>query len=148
VAEDLFDQCVLGGLDERNDAHAPAATGADEGIDTPHVLDEGRPAAAGQARARRVLAIAGQLDEEPIVSLERVDACVRTVRLYVPGTNTYLADGAWTHNDSSTAGSLSAVSSSSSSSSSSNSGGSSFSGSGPSGSGESGFSGGEGGRGA
>jgi hypothetical protein len=57
VAEDLFDQCVLGGLDERNDAHAPAATGADQGIDTPHLLDEGRPAAAGDARARRVLVI-------------------------------------------------------------------------------------------
>jgi len=41
----------------------------------------------------------GQLDEERIDSLERVDGVVRTVAIRVPGTNTYLADGVWTHND-------------------------------------------------
>jgi hypothetical protein len=88
--------------------------------------------------------VAGELDEEPIVSLERADAPVRTVRLHVPGTNTFLADGAWTHNDASrTGGSFSEGSSSSSSSSSSKSSGSSFSGSAsPGSSGQSGPSGG------
>lgn len=41
----------------------------------------------------------GQLDEERIDSLERIDGIVRTVAIHVPGTNTYLADGVWTHND-------------------------------------------------
>jgi uncharacterized membrane protein YgcG len=88
----------------------------------------------------------GQLDEERIDSLERVDGVVRTVAIRVPGTNIYLADGVWTHNDadlapsssgpgisasgSGTGPSISVLSSSSSSSSSgSKSSGSSFSGS-------------------
>lgn len=29
---------------------------------------------------------------------------MKTVALHIPGTNTYLADGAWTHNDSSFSG--------------------------------------------
>ena len=41
----------------------------------------------------------GQLDEERVDSLERVDGVVRTVAIHVPSTNTYLADGVWTHND-------------------------------------------------
>jgi hypothetical protein len=41
----------------------------------------------------------GQLDEERVDSLERVDGVVRTVAIRVPSTNTYLADGVWTHND-------------------------------------------------
>ena len=41
----------------------------------------------------------GQLDEERIDALERIDGIVRTVAIRVPGTNTYLADGVWTHND-------------------------------------------------
>jgi hypothetical protein len=43
----------------------------------------------------------GQLDEERIDSLERVDGVVRTVAIHVSGTNTYLAEGVWTHNDAS-----------------------------------------------
>lgn len=43
--------------------------------------------------------IDGELDEERIDSLERIDGVVRTVALHVPGTNTYLAEGVWTHND-------------------------------------------------
>ena len=87
-----------------------------------------------------------QLDEERIDALERIDGPVRTVAIRVPGTNTYLADGAWTHNDggvaptssgpgfsisgSGTGPSISgSASSSSSSSSGSKSSGSSFSGS-------------------
>ena len=47
-----------------------------------------------------LITLAGdQLDEERVDSLERVDAVVRTVAIRVPGTNTYLADGVWTHND-------------------------------------------------
>jgi hypothetical protein len=49
----------------------------------------------------------GELDEERVDSLERIDARVRTVAIHVPGTNTYLAEGVWTHNDAS--GSSSAV---------------------------------------
>ena len=87
----------------------------------------------------------GQLDEERIDTLERIDGPVRTVAIRVPGTNTYLADGVWTHNDAPTSSSsgpgfsdqssgggpsLSVGSSSSSSSSNgSKSSGSSFSGS-------------------
>lgn len=41
------------------------------------------------------------LAEEPIVSIEQVPGRVRTVALHIPGTNTYLADGVWTHNDAS-----------------------------------------------
>lgn len=41
----------------------------------------------------------GQLDEEQIDALERIEGVVRTVAIHVPGTNTYLADGVWTHND-------------------------------------------------
>ena len=40
-----------------------------------------------------------QMDEERIDSLERIEGVVRTVALHVPGTNTYLAEGVWTHND-------------------------------------------------
>lgn len=86
----------------------------------------------------------GQLDEERIDALERIDGVVRTVAIRVPGTNTYLAEGVWTHNDapSSSHGpgisdsggsgltvseSLGSVSSSSGSSSGSKSSGSSFS---------------------
>ena len=47
VGEDLVDHMTLGGLDEADDLHAAAAARADEGVDFPHVLDEGRPAAAG-----------------------------------------------------------------------------------------------------
>jgi hypothetical protein len=41
----------------------------------------------------------GALDEERIHSLERIDGVVRTVAIHVPVTNTYLAEGVWTHND-------------------------------------------------
>jgi hypothetical protein len=96
-----------------------------------------------QLRVGDVLVTAGAngtLAEEQIDAIERVAGRVRTVALYVPGTNTYLADGAWTHNDASSGASgsasdsgltISAFSSSSSSSSSgSKSSGSSFSSSG------------------
>jgi uncharacterized membrane protein YgcG len=68
--------------------------------------------------------------EEPIVSVERFPGRVRTVALHIPGTNTYLADGVWTHNDSGpgfTVLSSMSGSSSSESSSGSKSSGSSFS---------------------
>ena len=87
----------------------------------------------------------GEIAEERIDELERVDGVVRTVALHVPGTNTYLADGVWTHNDAPTLSSsgpgisnsggssgltiLTTGSSSGSSSSGSKSSGSSFSGS-------------------
>jgi hypothetical protein len=94
-----------------------------------------------QVRVGDVLVTAGPngaLGEESIDAIERVAGRVRTVALYVPGTNTYLADGAWTHNDASSGSAsdsgltISAFSSSSSSSSSSGSksSGSSFSSSG------------------
>ena len=51
----------------------------------------------------------GQLDEERIDSFERVDGVVRTVAIRVPGTNTYLADGVWTHNDADLKGSSGAA---------------------------------------
>lgn len=76
------------------------------------------------------------LAEEPIVTIERIAGRVRTVALCVPGTNTFLADGAWTHNTfgpsilSQSSGSSSSTSGSSSGSKSS---GSSFSGSSSSG---------------
>jgi hypothetical protein len=41
----------------------------------------------------------GELDNERIDSLERIEGVVRTVAIHVPGTNTYLAEGVWTHND-------------------------------------------------
>ena len=41
----------------------------------------------------------GALDEERIDSLERIDGVVRTVAIHVPGPNTSLAEGVWTHND-------------------------------------------------
>lgn len=41
----------------------------------------------------------GSLAEERIDMIERVAGRVRTVALHVPGTNTYLVDGVWTHND-------------------------------------------------
>ncbi len=72
--------------------------------------------------------------EERIDTLERIDGRVRTVAIRVPGTNTYLAEGVWTHNDlSSSSGPIltdithSSSSSSSGSSSGSKSSGSSFS---------------------
>lgn len=40
----------------------------------------------------------GAPDEERIESLERIDGVVRTVAIHVPGINTYLAEGVWTHN--------------------------------------------------
>lgn len=43
--------------------------------------------------------VEGELDEERIESIERIDSRARTVAILVPGTNTYLADGVWTHND-------------------------------------------------
>ena len=39
------------------------------------------------------------LAEEPITTIERIPGRVRTASITVPGTNTYLADGAWVHND-------------------------------------------------
>jgi hypothetical protein len=80
--------------------------------------------------------------EERIDSIERIDGRVRTVAIRVPGTNTYMAEGVWTHNDASssgpvltnsgspsltTGGSVSGSSSGSSSGSGSKSSGSSFS---------------------
>jgi len=70
----------------------------------------------------------GQMNEERIDSLERIDGVVRTVAIYVPGTNTYLAEGVWTHNDakgSSSGAATFAQSSSRSGAGFSNSGGSS-----------------------
>ena len=87
----------------------------------------------------------GEIAEERIDELERIDGIVRTVAIHVPGTNTYLADGVWTHNDAPSSSSRSGPgisdqtgggtgpsisgSPSSSSSSGSKSSGSSFSGS-------------------
>jgi len=86
-----------------------------------------------------VPAAAGSLGEERIESIEAIAGIVRTVAIHVPGTNMFLGDGAWTHNDisltvlSSSSGSMSSGSGAGSSSgSSSGSGGkgsgSSFSG--------------------
>lgn len=36
---------------------------------------------------------------ERIESIDRIDAPARTVAIRVPGTNTYLAEGVWVHND-------------------------------------------------
>lgn len=67
------------------------------------------------------------LAEEPIVTVEKIPGRVRTVSICVPGTNTYLADGAWTHNTGPSILSSTSGSSSSGSSSGSKSSGSSFS---------------------
>lgn len=71
------------------------------------------------------------LTEEPVTSIERFAGPVATVSIHVPGTNTYLADGVWAHNDvGQFAGSASSSTSASSSGPSSGSGkgsGSSFS---------------------
>lgn len=80
---------------------------------------------------RLIVPDGGSQVEERIDSLERIDGRVRTVAIRVPGTNTYLADGVWTHNDASSGGGpgISQQSSSSGSSSSSVSGSSKSSGS-------------------
>lgn len=73
-----------------------------------------------------------EFHEERIDSIERIDGRVRTVAIRVPGTNTYLADGAWTHNDAESSGTIAPTvlsSGSGSGSSGSKSSGSSFSGS-------------------
>jgi uncharacterized membrane protein YgcG len=71
------------------------------------------------------------LTEEAIATIDRFDGIVATVAIHVPGTNTYVADGIWAHNDlAQFAGSASSSSSESGSSSASDSGkssGSSFS---------------------
>jgi len=69
------------------------------------------------------------LGEERIASIERLDGTVATVSIHVPGTNTYLADGIWSHNDmaASAGSSSSSGSSSGSPSESEKSSGSSFS---------------------
>jgi len=71
------------------------------------------------------------LTEETVANIERFDGVVSTVAIHVPGTNTYVADGIWAHNDlAQFAGSASSSSSGSGSSSASDSGkssGSSFS---------------------
>jgi len=66
------------------------------------------------------------LSEEPVATTERIEGRVCTVAIMVPGTNTYLADGVWTHNDTLISNSGSS-SGSSSGSASSKSSGSSFS---------------------
>jgi len=71
------------------------------------------------------------LADEPIRSVERIDRTVRTVALHVPGTNVYVADGVWVHNDAASSGS-GGGSSSGGAGSSSKSSGSSFGGPGSS----------------
>jgi len=78
------------------------------------------------------------LADEPIGSIERIDRPVRTVALHVPGTNVYLADGVWVHNDALSSGSGGGSSSGGGAASSSKSSGSSFGGPGSSSSGSSG----------
>lgn len=79
------------------------------------------------------------LADEPIASIERIERAVRTVALHVPGTNVYLADGVWVHNDTLSSGSGGGSSSSGGGAgSSSKSSGSSFGGPGSSSSGSSG----------
>lgn len=65
------------------------------------------------------------LADEPVASIERIERSVRTVALHVPGTNVYVADGVFVHNDALSSGSGSG--SSSSGSSGAKSSGSSFS---------------------
>jgi len=72
------------------------------------------------------------LADERIVSIERIERTVRTVALHVPGTNVYLADGVWVHNDAASSGSGGGSSSGGGAGSSSKSSGSSFGGPGPS----------------
>lgn len=72
------------------------------------------------------------LADEEIVSIERIQRTVRTVALHVPGTNVYLADGVWVHNDALSSGSGGSGSSSGGAGSSSKSSGSSFGGPGSS----------------
>jgi hypothetical protein len=48
VGEDLVNDVALGGLNEADDLHPAATSGADERIDFPHLLEEGGPAAAGK----------------------------------------------------------------------------------------------------
>ncbi len=72
------------------------------------------------------------LADEEIVSIERIHRTVRTVALHVPGTNVYLADGVWVHNDALSSGSGGSGSSSGGAGSSSKSSGSSFGGPGSS----------------
>jgi len=48
--------------------------------------------------------IEADLNEEPITTIEHINASTRTVSLHIPGTNTYLAEGVWTHNDIAKAG--------------------------------------------
>jgi uncharacterized membrane protein YgcG len=82
--------------------------------------------------------VRNDLADEPIVSIERIDRSVRTVALHVPGTNVYLADGVWVHNDALSSGSGGGSSSGGGAGSSSKSSGSSFGGPGSSSSGSSG----------
>jgi len=75
-------------------------------------------------------AAGAELAEEPVFAVESIDGRVKTVAIHVPGANTYLADGVWTHNDSGplfTVASSTSASESSGSSSGSKSSGSSFS---------------------
>lgn len=72
------------------------------------------------------------LADEPIRSVERIDRTVRTVALHVPGTNVYVADGVWVHNDAASSGSGGGSSSGGGAGSSSKSSGSSFGGPGSS----------------
>jgi len=48
--------------------------------------------------------IDADLNEEPITTIEHINASTRTVSIHIPGTNTYLAEGVWTHNDMAKAG--------------------------------------------
>ena len=75
------------------------------------------------------------LAEEPITTIERIPGRVRTASITVPGTNTYLADGAWVHNDLAKMGGLSGGIGNTSGGSGSASASGSGSGSGSSGSG-------------
>lgn len=72
------------------------------------------------------------LADERIMSIERIERTVRTVALHVPGTNVYLADGVWVHNDAASSGSGGGSSSGGGAGSSSKSSGSSFGGPGSS----------------
>ncbi len=49
MAQDLFDHVTLRWLDEADNLHARAAPRADQWIDLPDLLDEGGPAATGEA---------------------------------------------------------------------------------------------------
>ncbi|MGV6815320.1 MAG: Hint domain-containing protein, partial [Phycisphaerales bacterium] len=43
--------------------------------------------------------IDANLNEEPITTIEHIASQTHTVSIHIPGTNTYLAEGVWTHND-------------------------------------------------